>query len=62
MGMPVGMTAPIPTEALEDLGEQLGAVVELMQHDLEPELVHLMDHDEEHFVVLNVVSRLLECQ
>jgi translation initiation factor IF-2 len=29
MGMPVGMTTPIPTEALEDLGEQFGALIDV---------------------------------
>jgi hypothetical protein len=33
-------------------GEQLLEVVQLVKNLLEPKLVHLMDHDEEHLVVL----------
>jgi hypothetical protein len=34
------------------LREELREMVQLVQDLLEPELVHLMDHDEEHLVVL----------
>jgi tellurite resistance protein TerC len=41
--------------------EQLGGVVELPQHLFEPQLVHLVDHDEQHLVVLGAVgARLLQ--
>ncbi len=36
MGKPVGMTAPIPTETLEDLGEQFGALIDVEAAPVEP--------------------------
>ena len=42
-------------------GEQLAHAIELVEQLLEPELVHLMDDDEQQFVVFRSVrARLLQ--